>query len=66
MKPRHLYLGLCLVGLLLPNSLFFPWIVEHGLSPQRFVQDLFANGVSAFFGVRANAHGPWRRLAMPL
>ena len=51
MKPRHFYLGLCLVGLLVPNSLFFPWLLEHGFSPQRFLQDMFANGVSAFFGM---------------
>jgi hypothetical protein len=51
MKPRHFYLGLCLVGLLVPNSLFFPWLLEHGPSPQRFLQDMFANGVSAFFGM---------------
>ena len=51
MKPRHVYLGLCFLGLLLPNSLFYPWLIEHGPNPQRFVQDMFANGVSAFFGV---------------
>ena len=51
MKPRHFYLGLCIVGLLVPNSVFLPWLIEHGPDPQRFVQDLFANGVSAFFGL---------------
>jgi hypothetical protein len=51
MKPRHIYLALCFVGLLVPNSLFLPWFLEHGLNPQRFVQDLFSNGVSAFFGM---------------
>jgi hypothetical protein len=51
MKSRHFYLILCLVGLLVPNSLFFPWLLEHGVNPQRFVQDMFANGVSAFFGM---------------
>jgi hypothetical protein len=51
MKPRHLYLGFCLLGLLVPNSLFFPWLVRHGLDPQRFVHDLFANPVSGFFGM---------------
>jgi len=51
MKPRHLYLALCIVGLLVPNSVFFPWLVRHGLDPQRFVQDLFANPVSGFFGM---------------
>lgn len=51
MKPRHLYLALCALGLLVPNSLFLPWVAAHGLNPQRFIQDLFANGVSAFFGL---------------
>lgn len=51
MKPRHIYMSLCLVGLLIPNSLFFPWLFEHGPNPQRFLQDMFANGVSAFFGM---------------
>jgi hypothetical protein len=51
MKPRHIYFGLCILGLLVPNSLFFPWLIEHGPNPQRFVQDMFANGVSAFFGM---------------
>jgi hypothetical protein len=51
MKPRHIYLGLCFLGLLVPNSLFFPWLIEHGPSPRRFVQDMFANGVSAFFSI---------------
>jgi hypothetical protein len=51
MKSRHLYLGLCFLGLLIPNSLFFPWLITHGPDPLRFVQDLFANGVTAFFGM---------------
>lgn len=51
MRTRHFYLALCILGLLLPNSLFLPWAVEHGLSPRLFVRDLFANGVSGFFGL---------------
>lgn len=51
MTARRFYLGLCLLGLLIPNSLFWPWLAAHGPNPQRFVQDLFANGVSAFFGL---------------
>ena len=51
MKPRHIYLALCLLGLLVPNSLFFPWLFEHGPDAQRFVEDMFANGVAAFFGM---------------
>jgi hypothetical protein len=51
MKPRHFYFGLCILGLLIPNSFFLPWLQTHGISPQQFAHDLFANGVSAFFGV---------------
>ena len=51
MTTRHFYLGLALLGLLIPNSAFWPWFVAHGVDPQRFVQDLFANGVSTFFGL---------------
>jgi hypothetical protein len=51
MRLRHFYLGICFVGLLVPNSLFFLWLIEHGPDLQRFLQDLFANGVSAFFGM---------------
>jgi hypothetical protein len=51
MNARRFYLGLCLLGLLIPNSAFWPWLASHGANPQRFVQDLFASGVSAFFGL---------------
>lgn len=51
MKIRHLYLALCVLGLLVPNTVFLPWLREHGPNPLRFAQDLFANGVSAFFGM---------------
>jgi hypothetical protein len=51
MTARHVYLGLAVLGLFIPNSAFWPWLLAHGLDPQRFVTDLFANGVSAFFGL---------------
>jgi hypothetical protein len=51
MKPRHFYLAVCFLGLFVPNSLFLPWLLEHGFSPQLFIHALFANGVSAFFGL---------------
>ena len=50
MTTRHFYLGLAVLGLLIPNSAFWPWVVAHGLDPQRFVQDLFANHSSYFDG----------------
>jgi hypothetical protein len=51
MNARRFYLGLSLLGLLVPNSAFWSWLLAHGFDPQRFLQDLFANGVSAFFGL---------------
>jgi hypothetical protein len=51
MNARRFYLSLCLLGLFIPNSVFWPWLLTHGLDPQRFLRDLFANGVSAFFGL---------------
>ena len=51
MNARRFYFGLCLLGLLVPNAAFWPWLLTHGLDPKRFLLDLFANGVSAFFGL---------------
>jgi hypothetical protein len=51
MRARHVYLALCVLGLVVPNAAFWPWLITHGLNPQRFVQDLFTNGVSTFFGL---------------
>lgn len=51
MRPRHLYLALCMAGLAIPNAAFWPWLNTHGLDPRQFVHDLFANGVSTFFGL---------------
>jgi hypothetical protein len=51
MNARRFYLGLCFLGLVVPNAAFWPWLLAHGPDPQRFLQDLFATGVSAFFGL---------------
>lgn len=50
MKPRHLYLLLCIAGTLLPYSQFIPFLREHGLDLQLFLEQLFANRISGFFG----------------
>ena len=51
MRARHLYAMLCVLGLVLPNTAFWPWLAMHGPSPQRFLTDLLANGVSTFFAL---------------
>src|ERR1035441_7097458 len=51
MKPKTLYLALCLAGVLLPYWQFVPWVVQHGLNLPLFVRELFANRIGAFFGM---------------
>src|ERR1700693_3184302 len=51
MRPRHVYLVLCVVGFLLPYSQFVPWLLEHGLNLPLFARELFANRIGAFFGM---------------
>lgn len=51
MKPKTLYLLLCILGLLLPYAEFVPWVLQHGLNLRLFVQELFANRIGAFFGM---------------
>ena len=51
MRTRHLFLALSIVGLIFPNAAFWPWLATHGFAPRQFLADLFANGVSSFFGL---------------
>jgi len=51
MKPKTLYLLFCIVGLAAPYAEFLPWLSEHGFDARLFVQHLFANRISAFFGL---------------
>jgi len=52
MRQRYLYFAFALIGLVLPCSQFVPWLMEHHvLNILIFICDLFANGISAFFGM---------------
>jgi hypothetical protein len=51
MKPKTLYLVLCLAGIVLPYWQFVPWVVQHGLNLGLFARELFANRIGAFFGM---------------
>jgi Protein of unknown function DUF2834 len=50
MRPKHLYLALCVVGTLLPLSAFLPFLRTYGLDAAEFLAQLFASPVSSFFG----------------
>jgi|SRR6185312_2547883 Protein of unknown function (DUF2834). len=51
MRPKHVYLSLCVLGLLLPYSQFLPFLREHGLDLRLIGEQLFANRISSFFGL---------------
>ena len=51
MKPKHVYLSLCVLGFALPYSQFVPWVLANGLPLKLFVQQLFANRIGGFFGL---------------
>ena len=51
MKPKTLYLVLCILGLVIPYAEFIPWVMQHGLNLPLFVRELFANRIGAFFGM---------------
>ena len=50
MKPRIIYLLLFIIGTILPFSFFVQFLREHGLNMRLFVEQLFANPISGFFG----------------
>jgi len=51
MKPKTLYLVLCVLGVLLPYAEFVPWIFQHGLNLSLFVRELLSTRIGAFFGM---------------
>ena len=51
MTPKAKYLPLCILGTILPYWQFVPWLLDHGLNLSLFVRELFANRISAFFGM---------------
>jgi hypothetical protein len=48
---KNIYLFLCVLGAVLPYSQFIPWVLEHGLNIELLIRQLFANRISAFFGL---------------
>jgi hypothetical protein len=48
---KTIYALLCLLGFLVPYSYFVPFVLANGLDFRFFISQLFANQISAFFGV---------------
>ena len=51
MTRKHVYLALFIIGSIVPYLAFVPWVMDHGLDLSRLVEELFANRISAFFGL---------------
>ena len=51
MNRKNIYLFLCILGTAIPYSQFVPWVMENGLPLGLLARQLFANRVSAFFGL---------------
>lgn len=48
---QYLYLLLAILGAVLPYSQLIPFLREHGFDLRLLVEQLFANRISAFFGL---------------
>ena len=51
MKPKRIYLALCVIGTVLPYSQFMPFLREHGWDFPLFFEQLFSNRIGGFFGM---------------
>ncbi|HXN98958.1 MAG TPA: DUF2834 domain-containing protein [Candidatus Acidoferrales bacterium] len=51
MRTKTIYLMLCFLGLTLTYWQFVPWVAQNGLNMSLFFHQLFANRISAFFGM---------------
>ena len=51
MKSKTIYLILCVIGVVLPYWQFVPWLAANGMNFPLFFHQLFANRISAFFGM---------------
>jgi hypothetical protein len=51
MKPKTLYLALCVAGVIVPYWQFLPWVLQHGFNLPLFVRELFSTRIGAFFGM---------------
>ncbi len=51
MKPKNLYLGLCVLGTVLPYSQLIPFLREHGPDIRLLLAQMFANWIAGFFAL---------------
>ena len=50
MKLKHLYLGLCILGIILPYSAFMPYFMQFGFDFDDIINKIFVNPIATFIG----------------
>jgi hypothetical protein len=50
-RLARIYLGLLVLGIVVPLSAFVPWLIDHGLDVSLFLDELFANPISSYFAL---------------
>lgn len=48
---QSIFTTLAIIGTALPLSRLIPWLGEHGMYLRLFVEQLFVNPISSFFGL---------------
>lgn len=51
MRLRHVYFTLCILGIILPYTLFLPWFFDHGLNVPLFFREIYSTRVGGSFGM---------------
>ena len=51
MKPKNIYLALCVTGTIVPAYAILPFLREHGLDLRLLFEQLFSTPAGAFFGL---------------
>jgi hypothetical protein len=51
LSRKRIYLVLAIAGIVVPYVSFVPWLMDHGIDLSLMVEELFANRISAFFGL---------------
>ena len=51
MQLRHLYLFLCVLGVVLPYAWLVPWLAQHGLDIGLFLHELLLTRIGTFFAL---------------
>ena len=51
MRPKHVYLVLCVLGTVLPYWQLIPFLQQHGLDVRLLVEQLFSTPAGGFFGM---------------